>query len=49
VNFNRITIISGNNVEPRQLNKHIDYSKCCAELSNAENALSVRLPTAMAR
>ena len=30
-------------VTPRHLNKHIDYSTCCAAVSNTENALSVAI------
>ncbi len=35
-------------VEPRHLNKHIDYSQCCAPIPNAENATSVAFPQDMA-
>lgn len=46
---NRITVLTGpNGVEPRHLNKHIDYSKCCAPIPNAENAASVAFPMDMA-
>lgn len=45
---NRISILDGDSVTHRHLNKHIDYSKCCAPLPNAENALSLSTPTGMA-
>ena len=35
-------------VEPRHLNKHIDYSKCCAPIPNRENETSVAFPQDMA-
>lgn len=35
-------------VEPRHLNKHIDYSQCCAPIPNLENATSVAFPQDMA-
>ena len=35
-------------VTPRHLNKHIDYSKCCAPIPNQENATSVAFPQDMA-
>jgi DNA-binding beta-propeller fold protein YncE len=35
-------------VEPRHLNKHIDYSHCCAPIPNAENDTSVAFPQDMA-
>jgi len=35
-------------VEPRHLNKHIDFSRCCALIPNAENATSVASPQGMA-
>jgi DNA-binding beta-propeller fold protein YncE len=47
-NENRITVIDGTSVRPRHLNKHIDYSLCCAPVPNAENALSLALPMGMA-
>jgi len=45
---NRISIIDKHNVEHRHLNKHIDYSECCAALPNTENQLSLSTPTDMA-
>jgi len=45
---NRISIIDKRDVKHRHLNKHIDYSECCAALPNAENQLSVSTPTGMA-
>jgi hypothetical protein len=45
----RITVLGGNPlVQPRHLNKHIDYSKCCAPIPNKENATSVAFPQDMA-
>lgn len=35
-------------VEPRHLNKHIDYSHCCAPIPNPENETSVAFPQGMA-
>ncbi|MGR9043755.1 MAG: YncE family protein [Gammaproteobacteria bacterium] len=46
---NRITVLDpGGAVNPRHLNKHIDYSKCCAAIPNEENATSVAFPQDMA-
>jgi DNA-binding beta-propeller fold protein YncE len=45
---NRITVLGDEGVQPRHLNKHIDYSKCCAPIPNDENAKSLALPQAMA-
>ncbi len=42
---NRVTVLSPGSVQPRHLNKHIDYSSCCAPIPNPENALSVAIPT----
>lgn len=44
----RITVLNGESVEPRHLNKHIDYSKCCAPIPNLENDTSVAFPQDMA-
>ncbi|MGR9108815.1 MAG: YncE family protein [Gammaproteobacteria bacterium] len=45
----RITMIEApGQVKPRHLNKHIDYSQCCAPIPNNENATSVAFPQAMA-
>lgn len=45
----RITVLTaGGGVAPRHLNKHIDYSTCCAALPNAENAKSLAQPLGMA-
>src|SRR5262249_19898335 len=42
---NRITVLTpGGDVAIRHLNKHIDYSTCCAPIPNAENAKSLALP-----
>lgn len=47
-NENRITVLSPGQVAPRHLNKHVDYSTCCAPIPNPEQALSLGLPTGMA-
>ncbi len=44
----RITVLDGSSVLPRHLNKHIDYSACCAALPNAENDRSLAQPLDMA-
>lgn len=45
---NRISILDDNGgVAHRHLNKHIDYSACCAPLPNAENAKSISTPMGM--
>jgi DNA-binding beta-propeller fold protein YncE len=48
----RITVLSpgsGNaRVVPRHLNKHIDYTKCCAPIPNDENARSLAFPQGLA-
>jgi DNA-binding beta-propeller fold protein YncE len=44
-----ITVLDGSGgVMPRHLNKHIDYSKCCAPIPNRENDTSVAFPQDMA-
>ena len=40
-NENRITVLDPAAARPRHLNKHIDFSTCCAPVPNPENALSV--------
>ncbi len=45
---NRITVLSGGQAHPRELNKHIDRDECCAPVPNAENELSVSQPLGMA-
>lgn len=45
---NRITVLDSNGVKPRHLNKHINYSQCCANIPNLENVRSVAQPTQMA-
>jgi DNA-binding beta-propeller fold protein YncE len=46
--LSRITVLDGaGGVTPRHLNKHIDYSTCCAPIPNAENATSVAFPIGM--
>ncbi len=45
----RITVLGpGGSVTPRHLNKHIDYSVCCAPTPNAESERSLAQPTGMA-
>jgi DNA-binding beta-propeller fold protein YncE len=47
--LSRITVLDpAGGVHPRHLNKHIDYSQCCAPIPNAENATSVAFPLEMA-
>lgn len=44
-----ITVLDGAaGVAPRHLNKHIDFSRCCDPIPNAENATSVAFPHGMA-
>lgn len=44
-----ITVLGGPaRVQPRHLNKHIDFSQCCAPIPNVENETSVAFPQAMA-
>ncbi len=46
---NRITVLdTAGGVAPRHLNKHIDYSSCCAPNPSSENARSMALPLDMA-
>lgn len=45
---NRITVLDEQGSHPRELNKHIDRSNCCAELPNPEAELSVSQPLGMA-
>lgn len=47
-NENRITVLSPGSVQARHLNKHLDYSTCCANIPNNENKKSLALPTQMA-
>jgi DNA-binding beta-propeller fold protein YncE len=44
----RITVLSSAGVAPRHLNKHIDYSVCCAPAPNAVNEKSLAQPVGMA-
>lgn len=44
----RISILSSAGVAARHLNKHIDYSTCCAATPNSENARSLAQPVDMA-
>jgi DNA-binding beta-propeller fold protein YncE len=43
----RITVIRQGQVQPRHLNKHIDYDQCCAPLPNEENRRSLAFPVEM--
>jgi DNA-binding beta-propeller fold protein YncE len=43
----RISVIDGANVAARHLNKHIDYSSCCAPVPNDESARSLAFPTGL--
>ncbi len=45
----RITVLGKEgSVTPRHLNKHIDYSSCCAAIPNEENSRSLAFPMDMA-
>ena len=44
----RITVLSGAQVSPRHLNKHINYSHCCDASPNSESIKSLAFPTSMA-
>ncbi len=45
----RITILhAGGAPDPRHLNKHVDYTTCCAATPNAENDASLAFPLGMA-
>ena len=44
----RVTLLDGQSVEPRHLNKHIDFSSCCAPVPNAESEKSLAQPMGMA-
>jgi len=37
----RITVVGRGGVQPRHLNKHIDFERCCAPIPNPENAKSL--------
>jgi DNA-binding beta-propeller fold protein YncE len=43
----RVTVLAGGSVLPRHLNKHIDYTTCCAD-NPTENAKSLAFPVGMA-
>jgi DNA-binding beta-propeller fold protein YncE len=48
-NQNRISVLQpGGGVTHRHLNKHIDFSSCCAPTPNAESVLSMAIPMEMA-
>ena len=44
----RVSVLSATGVAPRHLNKHIDYSTCCAPIPNPENEKSLAQPLGMA-
>ena len=44
----RITVLSPGQVSAHHLNKHIDYTQCCAMLPNDENQKSLAFPQGMA-
>ncbi|AGP38987.1 hypothetical protein [Sorangium cellulosum] len=44
----RITVLGPDGVVPRHLNKHIDYSSCCAPVPNEESEKSLAQPVEMA-
>ena len=44
----RVSLLGVEGVRVRHLNKHIDYSVCCAEIPNEENTRSLAFPTDMA-
>ncbi|HEY8379205.1 MAG TPA: beta-propeller fold lactonase family protein, partial [Nannocystis sp.] len=45
----RITVLGpSSSVEPRHLNKHVDYDSCCAPVPNAESERSLAQPIGMA-
>lgn len=47
--LSRITVLDpAGGVQPRHLNKHIDYTQCCAPIPNTENTTSVAFPLEMA-
>jgi DNA-binding beta-propeller fold protein YncE len=48
VHQTRVTVIDQSAVEPRHLNKHVDFSTCCAPVPNAENEDSLAIPLDMA-
>ena len=43
----RITVLGPAGAAPRHLNKHIDYSTCCAPIPNDENERSLAFPQEM--
>ena len=44
----RITVLDGASVNPRHLNKHVNYGSCCAATPNSENDASLAFPLGMA-
>ena len=47
IHESRISVLGSGGVAPRHLNKHIDYSTCCAPLPNPENEKSLAQPLGM--
>lgn len=48
LHLNQISVLSPTGVVSRHLNKHIDYTQCCAPVPNPESERSLALPTALA-
>lgn len=48
VHQTRITVIDSSGVAPRHLNKHVDFSSCCAPTPNDDSERSLALPLEMA-
>jgi YVTN family beta-propeller protein len=44
----RITVLDGGPPLARRLNKHVDYTTCCAPIPNLENDTSIAFPLGMA-
>lgn len=44
----QITVLEGVSASPRHLNKHVDYSECCAPVPNDESERSLAFPQMMA-
>ena len=44
---NRITVIKNGGATPRYLNKHVDYTHCCAPVPNTESETSLAFPVDM--
>jgi DNA-binding beta-propeller fold protein YncE len=48
VHQTRVTVLDSGTVTPRHLNKHVNFSTCCAPAPNAENDDSLAIPLDMA-